>query len=317
MCISKTICQPGCDRELKSDVHCRSLQEGIRLVSLRLIAILFPVFLLHPVEAQPPQLTADQIRVLDGVRTQALQYTETLPDFICVQITHRDITKQANFGMPFNGASSSQGPRGPASSVHSPADSSDLIEERLTFFNQMEHYEVVSVNGRKVAGKEHMMFAGAISAGEFGSALRNIFDPRSHATFQWERTAKFTGQSVVVFRYHVPGENGAIAIDRDTDQKILAAYSGRLFVNPETMQVLRITSELELPIDFPIQTATTTIDYKSVTIAEKTYTLPSRSEVRLKDNSRLYVNQIEFRNYQKFAVESTIHYDSDGSSKNQ
>lgn len=287
------------------------------MVALRLIAIISAVLLSNAFAAETPELTAEQARVLDGVRVSAVQYTRKLPDFICTQITHREIKNQVNFGMPFNGASSSRGPRGPASAAQSPSERNDAIEEKLTFFHQMEHYEVVSVNGKRVTGLEHMNFAGAISAGEFGSTLHNIFDPRSHATFAWDRTTSLAGRRVDVFKFHVPSENGAIAMDRDTDQKILAAYSGRLFIDPSTFEVLRITSELELPVEFPIKMAITTVDYKAVEIAGKTHTLPSGSEVRLKDNSRLYVNRIEFRKYHKFEVESTIHYDSDASPQNQ
>ncbi len=294
-------------------------RKGAGLVPPGFVAIFLAALLSRGVAAPAetnPDLTAEQSRVLDGARALALQYTERLPDFICTQVTHREITGQTSFGSPFNGASSSRGPRGPASADHSPSDTSDVIEEKLTFFNQMEHYEVVTVNGKKAAGKEHMNFAGAISAGEFGSALYNIFDPRSHASFAWDRFASLGGRRVAVFKFHVSSESGTIVMDRDTDQKILAANSGRLFIDPVTMQVLRITSELELPIEFPIKTAMTTVDYKPVIIAGQTYILPSRSEIRLKDNARLYVNRIEFQNYHKFAAESTIHYDNDGSPRN-
>lgn len=293
------------------------LRKGVELVPLRFIAILFVLMLSRNIAAEAPELTPEQARVLDGVRTLALRYTESLPDFICTQITHRATTEQGGFGMSLNGASSSRGSTPLATGTQGPAGMNDLIEEQLTFFDQMEHYKVVRVNGQKVTGLEHMSFAGAISAGEFGSALRNLFDPRSHATFTFDRVASLAHRRVYIFRFHVPVENGTIVIARDTNQKILAAYSGRLFVDPETFQVFRITSELELPADFRIKMATTTVDYRPVKIAGKTFTLPSRSEVRMKDDFRLYVNQIEFREYHRFAVESTIHYNSDGSPKNQ
>jgi len=58
-------------------------------------------------------------------------------------------------------------------------------------------------------------------------------------------------------------------------------------------------------------------DYRPVEIAGTSYSLPSHTEVRIKDNARLYVNEIEFRNYHKFVAESTIHYDSDASQPKQ
>ncbi len=119
------------------------------------------------------------------------------------------------------------------------------------------------------------------------------------------------GRNLYVFKFEVPSQNGTIVMHRDTDRKIFAAYTGLLFVDKATQQVMRITSEIELPLDFPIKMATVAVDYKLVEIAGTSFSLPSHSEVRMKDSTRLYVNEIEFRNYHKFAAESTIHYDTE------
>ncbi len=261
------------------------------------------------VSAGQSKLTADQVRVLESARAAALAYTVSLPNFICTQITHREAQDQVSFGTSFNGASSSRGGGGLPGASRALGGIQDVIEERLTFFQQMEHYEVIALNGKKVSGQKHMQFAGAMSAGEFGSALRNLFDSRSHAEFWWEKSTTLNSRRVDVFKFQVPSQNGTIVMDRDTGQKILVASSGRLFVDSKTFEVVRINSTLELPVDFPIKMATIEVTYRPVTIAGKTYNLPSDSEVRMKDSKRLYVNRIQFRDYHKFAVESTIHYD--------
>jgi hypothetical protein len=262
------------------------------------------------------KLTAGQVRVLESARAAALAYTVNLPNFICTQITHREAQDQVSFGTSFNGATSSRGGAGLPGGSRGPGGMHDVLEERLTFFEQMEHYEVIAVNGKKASGQKHMQFAGAISAGEFGSALRNLFDSRSHAEFWWEKATNLNSRSVDVFKFHVPSQNGTIVMDRDRDQKILVASSGRLYVDSKTSEVVRINSTLELPVDFAIKMATIEVTYKPVEIAGKTYNLPSDSEVRMKDSERLYVNQIQFRDYHKFAVESTIHYDGQPSTPN-
>ena len=152
----------------------------------KLIAALLLAWTTTGLAAEKPTLTADQTRVLEAARASALQYTQSLPNFICTQITHREATRQVSFGMSFNGASSSRGGSGSVGASRGPGTVDDVIEERLTFFDQMEHYDVVTVNGKKSTGQQHMQFGGAISAGEFGSALLNLFDPRSHATFSWD-----------------------------------------------------------------------------------------------------------------------------------
>jgi hypothetical protein len=282
-------------------------------VKLKLFPIALAVWLVGATSGPAfdnPDLSPDQAKVLEAVRISAFEYTQNLPNFICRQITHREATNDASFGTPFNGPAYSRS--GQAVTGVSPTSGSpnDVIEEQLTFFDQMEHYDVVSVNSRKATGQQHMQFAGAISAGEFGSALANLFDPRSQASFEPDKMASISGRRAYVFKFHVPSQNGIVVIHHQTDQKILAAYSGRLFVDREKLQVLRITSELELPEGFPIRMATIQVDYKPVDIAGKTYDLPSHSELRIRDSARLYVNEIEFRNYRKFGTDSTIHYDS-------
>jgi hypothetical protein len=93
-------------------------------------------------------------------------------------------------------------------------------------------------------------------------------------------------------------------------RQIVAGYKGKIFIDESSMDVLRIYLSAEIPRDFPVHENDRTVDYESTEIAGKKYMLPSRSEVRMTDDARLYVNTIQFRNYEKFAVESTIHYNN-------
>jgi hypothetical protein len=106
----------------------------------------------------------------------------------------------------------------------------------------------------------------------------------------------------------VPQERGATVIHRDPDQQVVVPYSGRVFVDPQTFSVLRITSTLDLPAAFPITHADRMLEYKPIMIANKEYLLPSHSEVHMQDSARWYVNEVDFKDYHKFAAESTIHY---------
>lgn len=262
----------------------------------------------HNLAATAP-LTESQAEIIESARVSALQYSQRLPDFICTQITDREAAPQSavNTG---TGISANVTNLGLPGTVRG-AGGKDEIEERLTYFSQKENYEVISVNGKRVAGLNHMQFQGAITIGEFGSALRDIFDPRSHTDFRWGRKSSLRGRPVYILRFRVPKEHGNIVIDRDLGKQIVVSYSGKLFVDTDSMEVLRVTANLDLPSDFPILMVQSTVEYKPVSIAGKSYILPFHSEVRLKDLSNLYVNRIEFRNYQKFTTESTIHYDSE------
>lgn len=260
-----------------------------------------------------PELTDDQARILRSARESALQYTQKLPDFICTQITHRDVSAAVSVGSPLagvTGVSMGGGRMSLPDSGPGAGKSGDVIEERLTFFHEKESYEVIAVNGKRSPGVQHMDISGAISAGEFGSALNDIFDEQSHAAFTWDREEKVRGRRAYVFRFRVPKENGMIVIYKTTGQQVIAGYTGKVYIDEASMDTLRITLSADLPTDFAVRSSERTVDYEPTEIAGKSYMLPFRSEVRMTDDKRLYVNTIQFKNYQKFAVESTIHYDN-------
>lgn len=157
---------------------------------------------------------------------------------------------------------------------------------------------------------DHMHLAGAISAGEFGSALEEVFDPRSHTTFSWNREQMHHGHREWVFAFHVPKNAGTTIVYRDSDTEIPVSYSGRIFIDTATYEVLEITSKYDLPPDFPIKLVERTVDYATQQIASKSYSLPARSLVHVEDGANVYDNRIDFKNYHRFASESTIHFDN-------
>ena len=254
------------------------------------------------------KLTAEQSKFLESLRASALQFTKDLPNFICMQTTHRTVTNTSSFAVGMTGVSTGgRGTLGIPSGIA--LNGNDTIEEQLTFFDQREHYEVLAVDGRKVSGLSHLQFGGAASAGEFGSALENIFDPRSKTVFAWDRDSSISGHRVHVLSFRVPKESGNLVMYGPGNKQTTAPYSGRVFVDPENLQVVRIISDLDLPVGFPIKMEQVTVEYRPVEIGGKSFNLPYKSEMRLQDDSHLYVNEIEFRKYHKFSVQSTIHYD--------
>jgi hypothetical protein len=253
-----------------------------------------------------PKPAVDPAKALESVRGAALQYTHKLPDFICEQITHRSMSRLSATDVG-SGISSNLNPNVPLV-IPSAGTAHDVIDETLTFIGGRENYAVLSVNGKKVSGIDHMQFQGATSTGEFGSLLHDIFDPQSQAALRLDRIENRRGHPVYVFAFRVPQENGRIVLYRETGQQIVVAYEGKVMVDADSLDVLQISTTLDLPAHFPIQRGQINVQYRRATIENKSYNLPYRSEVQIEDRSSHYVNTIEFRGYHKFAAESTIHY---------
>lgn len=278
--------------------------EAEHVCCLRMLAVVPALLATALCTAETSQLTSDQNSVLEDARAYAVQYSQQLPDFICTQITHREVSK-TQVGILGAGATS-RNPIG-VTALSKGTSGSDVIEEQLTYVGGKESYEVLTVDGRKMPGMTHMLLAGAVSSGEFGSVLTEVFDPKSRTTFTWNREANLHGRHVYVYGFKVPKESGTALIDKDTNKALLASITGQVFIDPVTFDVLQINSRLNIPADFPIHLVERKVEYAAQQIAGKSYSLPLRSQMRMEDNTQSYYNEIEFRNYHHFTSESTIH----------
>lgn len=236
----------------------------------------------------PPPSEADQRRILDEVREYALGYVKRLPDFICTQVTRRYIDPS---GMEF-------------------WQRTDIITTRLTYFEHKEEYKVLLVNNR-MTEIPYDRLGGATSTGEFGTLLREIFEPESETSFQWERWATLRGNRVHVFNFRVSQARSQWRISYQRVQEIVPAYRGLIYVDKDSPAVFRITMEAEnIPASFPIQQASTVLDYDFIEIAENSYLLPLRAVMRMREGKFLIKNENEFRLYRKFGADTTITFET-------
>jgi hypothetical protein len=241
-----------------------------------------------PQPALPPPSPAEQQRIIEQVREYALHYTRSLPDFICTQVTRRYVDPT---GLEF-------------------WSQQDVITARLTYFEQREDYKVILINNRPT-NLDYDRLEGATSTGEFGSMMRELFAPETQARFRWERWATLRGRRTHVFSYFVEQPRSRWRISYQKTLEINPAYRGLIYVDSETLAVARITLEaVGIPPDFPIQEASTVLDYDYVDIAGRKFWLPLRAVVRMREGKLLLRNEVEFRMYRKFAAEATITFET-------
>jgi hypothetical protein len=236
----------------------------------------------------PPPSASEQRRILDQVREYALDYDRKLPDFICAQITRRFYDPT---GLEFWSAA-------------------DTITAKLTYFENKEEKKVMMMNG-KYLDLDYDKLGGATSTGEFGSLLREVFEPTSNATFTWERWATLRGRRMYVFSYRVPRAYSKWKLSYERVLEDTPGYRGLIYVDRDSVQVMRITLEAEdIPPSFPIQAAMTKLDYDYQDISGSQFLLPLRSEMRMRSGKTLVKNEVEFRMYRKFGADATITFDA-------
>ena len=236
----------------------------------------------------PPPSAAEQQKLMEALREYALNYDKTLPDFLCTQVTRRFYD-----------------PSGLEYWV-----SADTITAKLSYFQHKEEKKVLFVNNQ-YKDIDWEKLGGASSTGEFGDMLREIFEADTQATFQWERWGTLRGKRNHVIRYSVQQSHSKWAIVYEKSMTIRPAYTGLVFADAATGLITRVTLEaLDLPASFPVQVAKNQLDYDYAEISGRTYLLPLRAEVRMREGRLLIRNDIEFRNYRKFGSDTSITFDT-------
>jgi hypothetical protein len=241
-----------------------------------------------PASAQ--QLKPEQSTLLEQAREAALQYSASLPDFLCTEVVRR---------------------------THDPQGSGtwqnlDTLTVKLSYFGHKEEYKLMEIDG-KPTRLEYGSVVGAVSAGEFGTRLYSVFDPRSHGDFRWKGWDKLRERRVARFSYRIARENSAYWLlyrpPLAPRNAIIVPYHGDVYVDAETHMVLRLTLRAEIPSGFPIDGNESSVDYDFAEVAGKPYLLPSYASSRAKSGKYVAENKVEFREYRKFHTESTLTFD--------
>lgn len=232
----------------------------------------------------------DLRRTLAETRKLALNYTQTLPDFICNQTVRRYLDAK--------GSNSWR--------------ETDTLTVKLSYYQQKEEYQLLLVNGRP-STKTYESAGGAVSKGEFGSMLLEIFDLETAAAFRWDHWTTLRKRRAIVFSYRIAAAKSHYKLMYDGHGErltVVAGQHGLVYVDPETNMVLRLTRVADsLPASFPIGRASALLDYDFTDVSGRSFLLPLRAEIRMQEGSAQYRNVVEFRGYRKFSGESSISFE--------
>ena len=247
-------------------------------------------------KAPPVPTAAEQAAILDEVRQYALEYSQKLPDFICY-------VREQRWAAPARA-----GRGGDPSSPDAEWRTQDTIVKKLTYFQQKEEEKVLQHNNQYTT-KDMKSLGGSRSIGDFGTMLRQIFEPETAARFEWGRWGRVgADQLVMTFNFAVPLERSQYHLEVE-GRDIVTAYHGSVRLDAKTHAVLRVSVEADnIPPDFPLTSASDTVDYGNQTISNRTFLLPLRADVRMGAPDHLTRNVKEYVNYSKYEAESTIDY---------
>jgi hypothetical protein len=273
--------------------------------------------------ANGQQLAPESAALLSDARAAALRYADSLPNFLCIE--HVDRAADWNNTGAFTAV--------------------DTLDIQVGYVNGKERYQTLA-HGKHSSSQSMETIAGAISEGEFGSALRWIFDPAANATFTAvgpERVGRFETTS---FDYGIDQAHSRLEM-RALGHRVMAAFHGRVYIDEASRSPVRLIIEGEPPADFRIRDPYVRIDYDWQRIGEQRYLVPVNAETQMTEPPQRprkasslwqsdraipagsyesgdlryfpgppkpppdtrYRNRIDFHSYRKFAAGSKITFD--------
>ena len=257
---------------------------------LALVGLEHPHLIRHAAAHGPPAMKEGAAKenwplVLARVRSNALAYSDQLPDFICNQTTRHFVrTVSPTVAWRMTGR----------------------FVAALSYYDKKEHYEIVSVNRKPTPGATMENLSGSLSMGEFGSALRGLFEPRTQAEFHPAGLKKINNTQTLCIAFQVSKERSRRFIAFD-DQTIITAYRGRCWVDPDGYRVVRLEKKaVGIPGNFPVTRFDTIVDYAPVDISGSSHWLPREAEIWI--NRRLPGDHIMLKTA-RIQTKSKIRFD--------
>lgn len=240
--------------------------------------------------ASPPVPSPqEQDSIIAEARKIALVYSSSLPDFICTEVIRRYVDSNGKESWKLR----------------------DTLTVDLSYFKQHEEYKLLTINNRRT-DRPFESASGQVSEGEFGSMLREVFQPASKADFVWDHWTTLRKRPAHVYFYRIAIFDSDYTLEfrtRAGREKTIAGARGFVYVDRDTHMVMRIAREAEsLPRDFPIQQASSSVDYGFTEVSGRAYLLPVRAGSQMRYLQLRSRNDVEFRAYRKFSGEATISF---------
>jgi VWFA-related protein len=229
-----------------------------------------------------PMSSQEAALMIEDARQRALSYGESLPNFMCIEVTNRSADPSGTGNWKLK----------------------DSIVELLRYRDKQETRTTIEVNGQ-ASNTSHEAMKGSLSSGEFGGVLKSVFAGASKARFEWKETDELNGGTVQVFTYAVDPAHSKFGVVGTNGLEVIAGFHGQVFIDTATRSVRRITliADLpkQLPKDFGTSGSSMRVDYDYAVINEHDYLLPVTAEMRItKGRHSMALNTMEFRNYKRF-----------------
>jgi hypothetical protein len=232
----------------------------------------------------------DSSALIERSREKAREYAQSLPDFVTTEVIHRYTGSEAisGFWSPIN-----------------------TLTIQLRYSQHQEDHKLTLVDG-KPTRQTFETLEGTVGSGEFGTTLSAVFEPASQTSFHWQRWKNVRKRRAAVFEYVVNGPHSRYRLGTQADGRTVEAnvgYHGVVEIDAETAEILHLEYLADhIPETLHLRYAGTTVDYALADIGGRDYLLPAYSETEMRSPVEWVKNIAAFRDYHKFAADSTVDF---------
>lgn len=225
---------------------------------------------------------------IEEARKVARKYLDDLPDFICRQVIER-YYNLGSFGT---------------------WNRFDTLAYELAYNGGRESYSPIKVADAR-ATRPIEQAGGAYSTGDFATGIAAIFDPETKTVFKFAGRESLDNRQTLVYDFRVPQESSKWEVKAEGGPAMIAGYSGAVWIDEETKQVLRMDQAADnLPKGFPVTSAESYVSYGIVKVRglDADFPLPVRAEFIIADRCQYHYfrNLIHFNSYRKFETDIKI-----------
>ena len=228
----------------------------------------------------------EQEQLLRKAASVALDFTETLPNYVCEEV----VTRYVSESTPANWRAQ------------------DIVTTEVVYEGGEEEYRNIAIGG--APAKKSMVEAnGWWSTGEYGTNLIDLFKPGTAAQFHFLQDSHAGGVSARKYSFVVAHENSHWTV-KFGSQSYVPGYTGNVWIDPATARVLRIEMDARsFPDGFETNHVESATDYEYVRLGESAQRLlPVHAEALScrRGTVNCSRNTIDFRDYRLRPAEKLV-----------
>lgn len=179
------------------------------------------------------------------------------------------------------------------------------VTARVRYEDGKEEYSDVKVDGKAV--ETTVENSGEIwSQGEFALDLRGVFSPQVKTEFRFAKEDTLHATRVLIFDFKIDKKNNRMIGLAAGKITVYPGYRGRLWVDKAALRLMKFQLDVDdIESDFPMQQATTQIDYQNVALGDGTdFVLPVRAvDMNCPTGASIHCwhDRLTFTHWHKFA----------------